>query len=62
MVVKRAYRRTDVNKISCTSLLTLVESRSGSNTVVGVGLDIGKSEIVATVRWGDNRDDDTICR
>ena len=50
MVSKRLYSRTDVNKVSCDSLRSLAGSRSSG--VVSMGLDIGKSEIVATIRWG----------
>jgi len=51
MTAKRMYRRTSVKKISLESLKEVALSKGGAGTCVG--LDIGKREIVAVVRWSD---------
>ena len=51
MSTKRMYRRTSVKKISTETLKVVSLLKGGSGTCVG--LDIGKQEIVAVVRWPD---------
>ncbi|QEF96254.1 Transposase IS116/IS110/IS902 family protein [Stieleria maiorica] len=51
MSAKRRYRRTSVKKISLETLKDLALEKAGAGTCVG--LDIGKNEIVAVVRWAD---------
>ena len=45
---KRAYRVRDVKKVVLAEVL-----ESGSPGAVTVGLDIGKREVFAVVRWSD---------
>jgi transposase len=51
MSAKRMYRRASVKKISLETLKDVALSKGGAGTCVG--LDIGKAEIVAVVRWPD---------
>ena len=51
MAAKRMYRRVSVKKISLEGLKDTAIGKGGAGTCVG--LDIGKSEIVATIRWTD---------
>ncbi|TWU05841.1 IS110 family transposase [Stieleria varia] len=51
MRTKRLYRRVPVKKISVEILKDAGLAKGGSGTCVG--LDIGKKEIVAVVRWAD---------
>jgi transposase len=51
MSSKRKYRRTSVKKISLETLKEIALLKAGAGTCVG--LDIGKDEIVAVVRWSD---------
>ncbi|MDA1177965.1 MAG: hypothetical protein O2931_04115, partial [Planctomycetota bacterium] len=51
MSTKRIYRRTPVKKVSPIVLKDEAIARGGAGT--SVGLDIGKGEIVAVVRWSD---------
>jgi transposase len=51
MSAKRMYRRTSVKKISRETLKEVSLLKGGAGTCVG--LDIGKQEIVAVVRWPD---------
>jgi transposase len=51
MSTKRMYRRTSVKKISTERLKEVSLLKGGAGTCVG--LDIGKQEIVAVVRWPD---------
>ena len=51
MSTKRMYRRTSVKKILTETLKEVSLLKGGSGTCVG--LDIGKQEIVAVVRWPD---------
>lgn len=51
MSAKRMYRRTLVKKVSLETLKEVALRKGGSGTCVG--LDIGKQEIVAVVRWPD---------
>jgi transposase len=51
MSAKRRYRRTSVKKISLEALKEVALLKAGAGT--SVGLDIGKDEIVAVVRWSD---------
>ena len=53
MTSKRAYKRVDVKQIDRTELLD--EATKRSNPLVSVGLDIGKREIVAVLRWPDGK-------
>ena len=48
MVSKRAYRRIDVKKVPVAALMALAAAHQGGAVV---GLDIGKAEIVACLRW-----------
>ena len=51
MTAKRMYRRKSVKKISLETLKEVALMKAGAGTCVG--LDIGKQEIVAVVRWPD---------
>jgi transposase len=51
MPAKRMYRRVSVKKVSLEGLKDIAFAKGGAGTCVG--LDIGKSEIVAVVRWPD---------
>lgn len=51
MSIKRMYRRVSVKKVSLEGLKDSALAKGGKGTCVG--LDIGKSEIVAVVRWSD---------
>ena len=48
---KRMYRRVSVKKVSLEALKDGAYAKGGVGTCVG--LDIGKNEIVAVVRWPD---------
>lgn len=49
MRTKRMYRRTSVKKVEMEALKDLAVSKGGVGTTVG--LDIGKEEMVAVLRW-----------
>lgn len=51
MTAKRMYRRRPVKNVSLDSLKEIANLKGGPET--RVGLDIGKGEIVAVVRWAD---------
>lgn len=51
MATKRMYRRISVKKVSLEGLKDTAISKGGAGTCFG--LDIGKSEIVAVIRWSD---------
>ncbi len=51
MTAKRMYRRRPVKNVSLESLQEIGSLKGGPGTCVG--LDIGKTEIVAVVRWAD---------
>lgn len=51
MTAKRRYRRSSVKKVSLESIKEMAILKGNSGTCVG--LDIGKEEIVAVVRWAD---------
>lgn len=51
MTAKRMYRRRPVKNVSLESLQEIASLKGGPGTCVG--LDIGKTEIVAVVRWAD---------
>lgn len=51
MTAKRQYRRTSVKKIALETLKEVARLKGRIGTCVG--LDIGKTEIVAVVRWPD---------
>ena len=51
MATKRMYRRTSVKKIARETLDQVALLKGGDGTCVG--LDVGKAEIVAVVRWSD---------
>ena len=51
MSTKRIYRRTPVKKVSPSVLKEQAIGKGGAGT--SVGLDVGKEEIVAVVRWSD---------
>jgi len=51
MVTKKMYRRTSVKKVSFEALKEIALLKGSAGTCVG--LDIGKGEIVAMVRWAD---------
>lgn len=51
MSAKRKYRRTPVKRVSLESLKEIALMKGDAGTCVG--LDIGKTEIVAVVRWPD---------
>lgn len=51
MSMKRAYRRTSVKKVCGEELIEACGIKGSGGT--SVGLDIGKEEIVAVVRWPD---------
>ena len=53
MVVKRAYKRVNVNDIDRERLLQAAIEFGGAGTVLG--LDIAKQEIVACLRWGQDQ-------
>ena len=51
MVSKRAYRRVKVNSVDVNQLL----AKAKGVAKVSLGLDIGKLEIVACLRWGQEQ-------